>query len=156
MEVVKNALDKMFDYDLWANRRWVNAVHHFKDQERVVDILRHILTAQRIWLERLDRQENASSNVDMLDNLPLQEAFEKSSSDWKQFLANHDLDWILRYTRDNGIEYAIPLADVARHVLNHGTYHRGHLRGLAEAEGLTEFDDTDYAIFARTPGPDDL
>ena len=45
---------------------------------------------------------------------------------------------------------------MAHHVLNHGTYHRGHLRGLAYAEGWDDFHDTDYSAWLRETGKADL
>ncbi len=152
----QSQIQKLFDYDRWANRRWIKTVSSLKDQERAVEILRHILMAQRAWLERLLQQQDPDVQVDTYDHISLDEGFANSAAEWKQFLATCDLGGTLRYTRGDGIEYAISLRDVVHHVLNHGTYHRGHLRGLADAEGLTEFEDTDFAFFARSPGPDDL
>jgi uncharacterized damage-inducible protein DinB len=152
----QSQIQRLFDYDLWANRRWLSTVPNFKDQERAVGILRHILSAQRAWLGSLLQQREPEAQVDMFDNISLDEGFANSAAEWKEFLLHCDPGDTLQYTGGNGIAYAIALGDVVHHVLNHGTYHRGHLRGLAEAEGLTEFQDTDFAFFARTPGPDDL
>lgn len=41
------------------------------------------------------------------------------------------------------------LSEVAHHVFNHGTYHRGHLRGLADAAGFEDFPETDLIRFYR-------
>ncbi len=40
------------------------------------------------------------------------------------------------------------VSEITEHVINHGTYHRGHLRGLAEAEGIS-FPDTDLIVYLR-------
>jgi uncharacterized damage-inducible protein DinB len=41
------------------------------------------------------------------------------------------------------------IGEIAHHVINHGTYHRGHLRGLCDAAEFTEFPDTDLIKFYR-------
>jgi uncharacterized damage-inducible protein DinB len=41
------------------------------------------------------------------------------------------------------------VSDIAAHVVNHGTYHRGQLRERAEADGLDDFPETDLILFFR-------
>lgn len=63
---------------------------------------------------------------------------------WRRIISEADLDSVLEMTGDRKIS----ALDLIQHVMNHGTYHRGHLRGLAEAEGLTDFPETDIVRFA--------
>src|SRR3569832_2359394 len=41
-----------FEYDIWANLRWYNALRLMKNQEKGSPVLQHILTTQHTWLER--------------------------------------------------------------------------------------------------------
>ena len=111
--------------------------------DRPLEILEHILLAQHRSLVRAG-VEFGENKKDM----PLSELFADSVEIWTTFLKDRDLDEPVTYL-SNDREYTHSLGKVATHVINHGTYHRGHLRGLAEAEGLTDFPDTDYLLYLR-------
>jgi uncharacterized damage-inducible protein DinB len=133
-----------FDYDRWANRQWLNNLGGFKRIERAHQILEHILQAQQIWLKRCDveipRQE---------DDISLHELFDSTAMMWIMVLEQTDPDEVISYANLSGQRFAQPIAQIALHVINHGTYHRGQLRGLAEADGYTTFPETDLIFFLR-------
>lgn len=68
---------------------------------------------------------------------------------WRLFLDDADLDQEVAYVNMAGQHYVNTVEQIALHVINHGTYHRGHLRGLAESEGLDDFNDTDLILYFR-------
>lgn len=134
-----------FDYDLWANRKWVFALGGFN--HRMLDaqqILEHILTAQRVWLDRCGVQV-----VEFEENVGLSELFALYTEAWQAQVADRALTERIMYQNRDGLVFEDTLEQIARHVINHGTYHRGHLRGLAGAEGLTSFPDTDLIFYFR-------
>lgn len=130
-----------FDYDLWANRTWLRALGRFTDMERPHAVLEHILTAQRHWLKvcgvHIFHDE---------DNVALDQIFKEVSDAWKGFVEVVDLDAQIDITKPDGPEQTLTAMELAWHVLNHGTYHRGHLRGLAEREGWDP-PETDFLVY---------
>src|SRR5687767_13787441 len=119
-----------FDYDLWANRQWIRALGGFNTYTiEAQQVLEHILMAQRIWLERC--------GVVVFDepvDVRLEELFETMARTWQARLEDVDGDEPITYTTTLGETYTQTIAQLAYHVLNHGTYHRGQLRGLAQAD----------------------
>ena len=139
-----------FDYDLWANLRWLNSLPKFKDHQRADDVLRHIWFGQLAWLNRINDAEFVP--FEDLQSKTMDEAALKVTGDgWRALLTSTDLVQITVVPRD-GKEYQFALQDMAHHVLNHGTYHLGHLRGLAQAEVWDDFDETDYTAWLRETG----
>ncbi|MFN8219947.1 MAG: DinB family protein [Fimbriimonadales bacterium] len=133
-----------FDYDLWANRQWLGALAGFRDLERVHRVMEHMLEAQRIWLERCGVLAPAPD-----DNVSMSDLFLIYSRTWISLVEGMDLNEPITYQNLRGEEFTQPLGDIVLHVLNHGTYHRGHLRGLAESEGNASFPETDMILFLR-------
>lgn len=135
-------LQRGFDYDLWANLRWLDWIDTMPDSSKAREIMTHIARAQHIWLQRFDR-----TPVDFDPQTPLQESLQAHTELWRATVLDIPLDQILHWTRLDGSPRQGTLEDVARHVINHGTYHRGHLRGLADAAGFEAFEDTDFARY---------
>jgi len=134
----------MLDYDLWANQRWLTALAGFRDLGRASEILEHMLSAQRIWLERIGVDISHGQT-----NVPLSAVFEGLYQHWKRIAEDANLDQVIVYKNSAGDEFRNSIGEIAYHVVNHGTYHRGQLRGLAESEGFTGFPDTDLILFLR-------
>ena len=137
-------LSTLFEYDLWATRRWLLALPILKDLGRAQEILEHMLFAQKVWLERVGVEvPNHTGNV------PIGSLFDQLNRGWKHVAEEADLNTTITYSNSRGEEFTNSIAEIAYHVVNHGSYHRGQLRGLAEAEGVDGFPDTDLIYFLR-------
>lgn len=139
--------DQLFDYELWAMEAWRPALARFKDPSMAERIFRHIIDCYWGWLSTTgaiaDKLEN---EMDLDQDLPF------ILKKWQQALGEMGPDHPVTIKTRNG-DKQVTLGQLAHHVLNHGTYHRGHLRGLAQAEGLTDFPETDYdEWFTRQTG----
>lgn len=129
----------MFDYDRWATQRWMPVAEQLDRK----DILLHILQAQIIWLARLEGTVRWT---------PTWEGFalelDRSVRSWQRYLFGADLGHVVAYTTSQGDPFENTVSEIAQQVINHGTYHRGHLRGLAEAAGI-DFPETDFILYRR-------
>jgi len=135
-----SALREGFDYDLWANRKWAACLEEAGNSEPDLAILGHILAAQRIWSLRCQGTSLPAMPVETVDDATMVELHDL----WITHLADRDDDPVISFHRFNGDPGAQPLSLLARHVINHGTYHRGELRGLCRARGVESFPETDY------------
>lgn len=130
----------MFDFDRWANLRW----HKPASELGCGPILIHILQAQIIWLSRV---EGRPVWTPTLDNFVAD--VDQSARAWQRLLLSADLNQVIHYTTSRDEPFENTIGEIARHVLNHGTFHRGELRGRAGAAGLETFEETDYILYCR-------
>lgn len=137
MDLRRHLLDA-FDYDLWANRRWLGPARLI---ERY-DVFSHILRAQENWIARV--KERPAQEIET----PFEAHLTRLHKEWKELLTNGDLDQEVTYGNSTGKTFTNNLAEIALHVLNHGTYHRGELRGYAGAANI-EFLETDRIVWLR-------
>jgi len=140
-----------FEYGLWASSRWMDALPLFHDRAKAEKVLGHVVFAETVWLDRILGRPLTYSGPDD-QPVPTLALFEESCRHWLQWLSQADLEYRQTFTRFDGTRHDYRLADVARHVINHGTYHRGHLRGLADAEGWDGFEETDWVAWLRATG----
>ena len=134
-----------FDYTIWANKRWLAALDNFKDRERAERVMRHMAFWQRNWLKRASLSITGE-DVDLLEDVPVGESLERGARDWQAFLFRH-ADQDVSFVRTEGGAMKFRLHMIAKQLIGHGFYHRGHLRGLADAEGLEDFPDTDWFFY---------
>jgi len=132
-----------FRYDLWANRQWLSFLDERGRPDPDWDILRHILAAQEIWLRRCHGES--------LPAMPKPEVSEETlsmlSEEWIDLLGPTAGDRRVDYRNTQGVPYSQRLSRIARHVVNHGTYHRGELRGLCLPREDRDFPETDLIGF---------
>lgn len=140
---MKSHLIEGFDYDLWANLQWVECLPNLPFADKAKEILHHIAKAQQIWVER---SYGSGETPVLTDNL--KENFQLTTTAWKELIDICDPNAYVAYEREGVIHHQM-IVDIARHVINHGTYHRGHLRGLCDAAGITNFPETDYIRYIR-------
>ncbi len=142
MTNLRDALLQGFDYDLWANRRWMAYLEQRGWTEPERGIFAHILAAQNTWELRLRGESPTSLVSPDLNEASLLDLHAR----WIGSLEG-DVDRLIAYKRTTGEARAMPVHAIARHVINHGTYHRGELRGLCRASGEDGFPETDMAGF---------
>jgi len=141
-------LSAFFDYDLWANRHWAAYLAGRGWPEPESAIFRHILSASTIWLLRLEGESPAAMPAPGIDDATMVDLHDR----WVHVVTNRDLKEVIDYKRMNGEALSSRVGAIARHVANHGTYHRGELRGLCRAAGLDDFPETDYIRFSLELG----
>lgn len=141
-------LTAFFEYDLWANRRWAVYLSGRRWPEPESAIFRHILSASTIWLLRLEGDSPAAMPSPATDDPTMVDLHDK----WLRVVTNRDLEEVIHYKRVNGEALSSRVGEIARHVANHATYHRGEIRGLCRAAGLDDFPETDYIRFSLERG----
>lgn len=162
-----NRLDEIRDlyaYNRWANKRVLDAVAALDVEAygralmssfpSIRDTLVHALSAEWVWLRRW----KGTSPTGMPEGWA-EMGFDELRSAWSaveaeqgHFVAGltvEDLDRVLAYRNTRGDEFAQPLWQLLRHVVNHATYHRGQIVTLLRQVGATP-PSTDMVLFHRT------
>lgn len=137
-----------FDYDLWANLNWLHAVSKYPEPDEYRAIMAHIIFAQWTWLRRAALGSSAHISIPEHPEVATDTIFRLLSDRWQTLVATVDPQTPIDYTTSAGNPYQHTFSQIATQVLNHGTYHRGHMRALAEKAGL-EFPETDFILFHR-------
>ena len=136
----KEALLELLDYDLWANEQWLEPAQY----AGLTLVLGHVVWAQETWLARCKGEGNRVVE----DVHPDKDHLHRTIEAWKQFLSETPLDTEVAYFTLSGVPFSNQVHSIVRHVLNHGTYHRGDMRGRCELLGKP-FPETDYIGFLR-------
>lgn len=141
----------MFAYDHWANRECLAAMRtaglgsggvDSRDivSRDVVGRMAHILSAQKLWLERILKQAQSmpvwpDSTID--DCIIMAD---EAASAWQDFLtrsrtSGSSLDEKVEYRNTKGESWSSRVEDVLLHVLFHSSYHRGQIALQMRAAG---------------------
>jgi len=153
---------ELFDYDRWANRRLWDVVSALPagaaDREigaqfsfpTLTGMLAHILAAQIVWLSRWRGEPPSAlpSVKDFPDLASLGDRWDLGA-DLAAFVARlseQDLARVVDYRNIQGQQFALPLAQQIRHLINHGTHHRSELATMLTILGVSP-PPTDLVVF---------
>lgn len=153
----------LYAYHRWANARVLDAASELDAEAFTREVessfpsvqktLIHMLAADWVWLQRW----NGTSPTAMPDGWAgvefpgLRTAWaelEAAQTAFVEALTEADLDRPLAYHNTAGIAAEQPLWQLLRHVVNHGTYHRGQVTTLLRQVGGTP-PGTDLVLFHR-------
>lgn len=141
--MILDSLKEGFDYDVWANRAWLAWAETSALREDAPAILEHHVRCYSHWIETCFSEEEIPGREPTL-----MATLEKMAEAWKDLLSRCDIEAFASVEREGKVYY-IAICDIARHVINHGTYHRGELRGLCRAKGIEGFPETDFVRWIR-------
>ncbi len=138
-------LRRQFVYDAWANREVLNSIRtQGGNDERSLQLMSHILAAERVWLERLLERPQSVPVWPKGDLTWCEGEMEALASLWLEYLDNvRDLDQGISYQNSKGQQWTSTVGDVLTHVLMHSAYHRGqvasHMRVIGQTPAYTDF-----------------
>jgi uncharacterized damage-inducible protein DinB len=151
---------RMFEYDSWANRECIRAMHSVNEPTSpdLVRKMAHILSAQRLWLERILGQ---AQSMPVWPTSTLEDCSvlsEKNADAWRAFLKqlsspsalsagptsagpvndrSSGLSQNVKYRNSKGEPFSSRIEDILSHVLFHSAYHRGQIASQMRAAGFT-------------------
>jgi len=142
----------LFKYNDWATREAAKHVVDAKhNQQRVYDLLAHIVNSQMIWLNRVLMNRIIIDPWEKLSPDKCIELSIKITKEWTNFLEGmdeRDLRRRIQYKNNKGEDWENTLGDIVTHVINHSTYHRAQIAQLIRQSG-GEPAKTDYIVYQR-------
>lgn len=142
----------LFKYNDWATSAAANSLKGLeKKDERLGELLSHIVSAQKLWLNRALKREIL---VSPWDKLPVKECISQSTAitaEWINLLESFtekDLNKRIEYTNTKGDKYINTIRDIVMQVINHSTYHRAQIAQKVKALGSKPAV-TDYIVYQR-------
>ena len=130
---------ELLEYHHWATNLTVGAVRALTPEQftrdlgssfpSVRDTLVHVFSAERAWLGRLEGQSPSRANADNYADLAsLLEVWEPVLTRWPTVVESlGDPGRLIEYKSFAGDPFKSTLGQIVRHVVNHGTYHRGQV-----------------------------
>ena len=144
-------LAQAFEFDAWANRQWLEYLDSTSADETDRAIFGHLLGVEELWYRRC-----LGEAVPAVPSVPqTRETIDDLLQKWVSVLQNRSDNPLIHFHRFNGEPMHQRVSRIAWHVIDHGTYHRGELRGLCRARGVEDFPETGLFIFHREKGLDD-
>jgi uncharacterized damage-inducible protein DinB len=134
-------LQRLFAYDDWANREVLASLRGLKDPPaRSIKILAHILSAERLWLERLRLQKQPYPVWPEFNLEHCELEIANLQSFWQDYLkliGEDGLSRTLTYKNTKGENWTNAKQDILMHVIMHSAYHRGQIAADMRAAGHT-------------------
>jgi len=132
-------LRRQFAYDDWANREVLRGLPACGiTTGRPVQLMAHIFSAERLWLERLKRQPQSLPVWPefSLDQCQVQAA--ELDRLWQPYLNQSSpslLSKEVAYKNSKGEAWTSTVEDILTHVVMHSAYHRGQIASQVRASG---------------------
>ncbi len=143
MELI-NYLRRQFAYNEWANREVLAVVK--APEARSLQLLGHILSAERLWLERLTQKPQSSPVWPEFGADQCAGQIAELGRLWREYLGQLSptgLSAKISYKNSKGEPWTSTVVDVLTHVLMHSAYHRGqiasHMRAAGQTPAYTDF-----------------
>jgi uncharacterized damage-inducible protein DinB len=136
--------DRLFAYDDWANREEVQHLRSLATPApQAIDILAHIVGAQRLWIHRLRSDPQGAAVWPKWSLDEIEEELAHLYHEWKSVLPVADLHAVVGYVNSKGERWSNRTEDILMHVIIHGGYHRGQIATLVrqggEAPAFTDY-----------------
>ena len=151
MTISADVLRAHIAYSEWASTRLLESASQltpaelsqdFKTADRSVEgTLFHIYGADRLWLQRFEGLSNTQWLAEADRSFPVLQAewprLQQRWRDWAAKLSDEVAAAPLTYLDLEGRMWTQPLWQLALHVVNHATHHRGQVSGFLRALGRT-------------------
>jgi len=131
---------RMFAYDSWANRQYLSAMQAASlAPSNTVGRMAHILSAERLWFERLRRE---SQSMPVWPTASIQECLalaDEMANLWRNYLtplSTGAFNEKVEYRNSKGEPWSSRVEDVLSHALMHSAYHRGQIALEMRAAGM--------------------
>lgn len=142
--------EELFEYNHRMNQKVIAefSEHPDKVSERAIKLISHILNAQNIWNNRIDKQEEPYSVWQVHSLAHLKEIDLKNYTRTLEILKTADFSRVVEYVNSQGHAYRNTVKDILFHAVNHSTYHRAQIAMEFRQNGLDPLN-TDYIAYKR-------
>jgi uncharacterized damage-inducible protein DinB len=150
--MLKDHFIHLFKYNDWATRKAAESVNGLeKKDEKLVELLSHLVSAQKIWLNRILERDIF---VDPWQRHTVSECISLSTTitaEWINLLESFkdkDIEKRIEYKNTKGEKFSNTVKDIVTHVINHSTYHRAQIAQKVKTLGGKPAT-TDYIVYQR-------
>ncbi|MBN2731467.1 MAG: damage-inducible protein DinB [Balneolaceae bacterium] len=168
---MKNHAIQQYDYHRWANTRFFDHLKELPDEvydqeiqsvfSTISEVITHIYQTDGMWLSVMagDPFEKTMSVINQLKEKSanqsldqMQKLYAELAKQYKAFLNEQDdLDQSMSIEHPKYGSLETSIAQLVKHVVNHGTYHRGNITAMLRQQGHAGVP-TDYIFYLYEMG----
>jgi uncharacterized damage-inducible protein DinB len=132
---------QQFAYDAWANQEVLASIRaNAGDNTRSLQLMSHILAAERVWLERLKQVQQSvpvwpESDLSQCEGQAVE--LKKLWFEYLDLVTAGDISLTITYKNSKGEVWTNTIADILTHVVMHSAYHRGQIASHMRSNGQT-------------------
>ncbi len=150
---MKNHFRDLIKYNDWANQRMLITLEEANtEDEGLLTMFSHIISAQIIWLNRIKDLPTSPFPIwEKYKLRGLRTMTMESSTNWFNYIEEHQFstfEEMIFYKNSQGKRYENTIREIITQVVNHSTYHRGQLAQSMKASGIQP-PRTDFMAYAR-------
>jgi uncharacterized damage-inducible protein DinB len=164
---IKTYLEGIYDYNYWANHRYLNAAESLTHEQlyrpqrdRSTSIhatFLHMLSTETIWLKRWQGEapKQELSAIDFPTLMSIQDHWAQLEKQMHSFLAAQNEESLqndLVCIGFNGTTFHLLLWQMMAHIPNHNTHHRSELASILTSMGITHPEDEAVQYFLIKSG----
>lgn len=163
---MKHPAIQQYHYHTWANNRIFEHLKElpgeiYNQQIKSVfsslqEVLTHMYQADGMWLSvmsgddfsqtmkifKQQKEKSAGQPLDQMNRL-----YKEMNQSYEAFLHEHDdLDKPMKIQHPKYGELKTPVTEMVKHIVNHGTYHRGNITAMLRQQGHAGVP-TDYIFY---------
>lgn len=150
---MKQNFIELFEYNDWANSVLIDALIKLDSSvDKTVRLINHIISAQDLWLERIQNQ--TSWDIELWEEHSLHECYALSgisTNEWLKYI-NRNTEKTLReehtYYNSKNEQFTNKIYQTINHVITHSHYHRGQINLLLRESSESPVE-CDYIYFLR-------
>lgn len=152
---MKNRTRQQYDYHTWANGRIFNHLKELPpevyDREiksvfsSIEEVIVHMYRTDGMWLSVMsgDPFEKTMSVINQLKEkvegqglVGMEKLYGEITDQYELFLDGQDnLDTVITIEHPKYGKFDTPISALVKHVVNHGTYHRGNITAMLRQQG---------------------
>jgi uncharacterized damage-inducible protein DinB len=146
-----NHVRRLFRHLEWADLALLDALQHVPDGHPAWREFSHILGAEAVWLDRLEKRAQRVAvwpELSREEGVKLLGDLHAGYATYLATLQPRDIESQLHYVNTAGKELSTSVGDILLHVAMHGQYHRGKINLMLRQGGIMPAP-VDYVAFVR-------
>lgn len=163
---MKHPVILQYDYHKWANNRIFDHLYKLPDSvydqeiksvfSSLKEVFIHVYLVDGMWLSVMSG-DSFSETMNVINQLKeksenpdfdeIQTLYKENNRQYEDFFSKQeDLDEVISIEHPRYGKMDVAVSELVKHVVNHGTYHRGNITAMLRQQGHTGVP-TDYIFY---------
>jgi uncharacterized damage-inducible protein DinB len=162
---MKDLLREIAVFNSWANKRMTDFIISLPPEKQTAEVpssfnslsatMLHMWNAESAWWQRVRMVEHLMLPGDHFsgDVRELAKGLLSQSQKWEEWISSAtaaQLEHVCQYQNSKREVVKMPVYQIANHVFNHNTYHRGQLVNICRQLAVDKVPQTDFSVWVRT------